>query len=169
MSDRGKLTYERCRELLKTLLSQLQASIGEDLLAVALFGSVARGEGGETSDLDLLIVHRGPSEGMPDRFVEVLRTLRQSQEYRGLASKGFLPDPYPVFFNGAQLAKHPWLLLDILDHGIILYDRTGILRRELDRLQERLRVLGARRVALPGGSWYWDLKPDWKPGEVIEL
>lgn len=169
MSDRDRLTYERCRDLLETLLSRLQENLGEDLLSVALFGSVARGEGGQTSDLDLLVVHRGSPEAMPHRFVEVLRRLRQSQEYRSLAGQGFLPDPYPVFFTGAQLAKHPWLLLDIVDHGVILFDRGGTLRRELDRLQDRLRLLGARKVALPGGRWYWDLKPDWKPGEVIEL
>jgi len=29
--------------------------------------------------------------------------------------------------------------------------------------------LGSRKVILGNGSWYWDLKPDWKPGEVIEL
>ena len=159
MSDRDKLTYERCRSLLERLLSQLQDSLGEDLLAVALFGSVARGEGRETSDLDLLIVHRGPPEAMPDRFVEVLRALRQSREYRSLAGEGFQPDPYPVFFTGAQLAKHPWLLLDIVDHGIILYDREGVLRRELDRLQQRLRVLGARKVSLPGGLRKWSSWP----------
>jgi hypothetical protein len=29
--------------------------------------------------------------------------------------------------------------------------------------------LGSRRVELADGSWYWDLKPDWRPGEVVDL
>jgi hypothetical protein len=28
--------------------------------------------------------------------------------------------------------------------------------------------LGARRVWL-GNAWYWDLKPDYRPGDVFEL
>ena len=26
-----------------------------------------------------------------------------------------------------------------------------------------------RRIEMPDGSWYWDLKPDWRPGEVVDL
>jgi hypothetical protein len=29
--------------------------------------------------------------------------------------------------------------------------------------------LGSRRIELPDGGWYWDLKPDWRPGEVVDL
>jgi hypothetical protein len=130
---------------------------------------VARGEGGQTSDLDLLIVHRGRQDAMAHRFVGVLQELRQSPEYRSLTGEGFLPDPFPVFFTRDRMRAHPWLLLDILDHGIILFDREGTLGGEIGTLKERLRSLGARKVALPDGSWYWDLKPDWKPGEVVEL
>lgn len=171
MDDRSerRLTYERCRDLLKRLLVLLEEALGAEVLAVALFGSVARGEGGPTSDLDLLIVHRGRQEAMPERFVQVLQRLRQSAEYRRLQTEGFLPDPFPVFFTAGQLATRPWLLLDIVDHGIILFDRDGALRTELDQIRERLRILGAHKVVLPDGTWYWDLKPDWKPGEVIEL
>jgi hypothetical protein len=32
-----------------------------------------------------------------------------------------------------------------------------------------MRALGSRRVYLADGSWYWDLKPDFRPGEVVEL
>nr|HID13671.1 hypothetical protein [Anaerolineae bacterium] len=76
---------------------------------------------------------------------------------------------HPVFFNEAELADTPWLLLDIQDHGIILYDPHAILQRKFESLRRRLRELGSRKVVLEDGSWYWDLKPDWKPGEVIEL
>ncbi len=51
---------------------------------------------------------------------------------------------------------------------ISLYD-MGILERRLDQLRGRLRQLDARKVIHADGSWHWDLKPDWRPGEVIEL
>jgi hypothetical protein len=38
----------------------------------------------------------------------------------------------------------------------------------LNRLDHRLKQLGARRIRR-GNAWYWDLKPDFKPGEIFEL
>ena len=42
------------------------------------------------------------------------------------------------------------------------------LRDALDRFAARLAALGARRK-WRGSAWYWDLKPDYRPGEVFEL
>jgi hypothetical protein len=38
----------------------------------------------------------------------------------------------------------------------------------LECLRKKLRQLGAQRKRM-GKVWYWDLKPDYKPGEVIDL
>jgi hypothetical protein len=38
----------------------------------------------------------------------------------------------------------------------------------MTRLRERLATLGARRV-WRGNAWFWDLKPDYQPGDVFEL
>ncbi len=53
--------------------------------------------------------------------------------------------------------------------------REGVLKlveRSRDLLGERLRArmaaLGSRRRSYLGHP-YWDLKPDWKPGDVIDL
>ena len=63
----------------------------------------------------------------------------------------------------------PWLLLDVCDHGIILFDPRAVLACKLASLRLRLRELGSRRIELADGSWYWDLKPDLRPGEVFTL
>jgi hypothetical protein len=68
-----------------------------------------------------------------------------------------------------DLVRHPWILLDIAHHGVILYDPASVLERELDAVRQRIAALGSTRVELPDGSWYWDLKPDWRPGEVVDL
>ena len=39
----------------------------------------------------------------------------------------------------------------------------------LERLRARLEELGSRRIELDDGTWYWDLKPDLRPGEVVTL
>jgi len=55
----GKLGLETYRPLLNRLLALLQEQMGDHLLAVALYGSIARGQGKPASDIDLLIVVRG--------------------------------------------------------------------------------------------------------------
>ena len=50
----------------------------------------------------------------------------------------------------------------------ILHDPDRCLAEVLDRLRARLRELGSRRV-WRGDAWYWDLKPDYRWGDVIEL
>ncbi len=56
-------------------------------------------------------------------------------------------EPYAVFRTETELADTPWLLLDICDHGIILFDPRHVLARKLASLRLRLRELGSRRRA----------------------
>jgi hypothetical protein len=49
------------------------------------------------------------------------------------------------------------------------YDRDDFFQDRLNGLQRRLRELGARKVRRDGGTWYWDLKPDWHPREIVIL
>jgi predicted nucleotidyltransferase len=157
------------RALVERVVGHYRQALGDDLLAVACFGSVARGEPGPGSDLDLYVVTREPVAVLLDPRLEGVRRLRQSPEYQILARQGYRPDPMAIFHTAAKLATHPWILLDIADHGVILYDPARVLARELEAVRRRLRELGAKRVERPDGSWYWDLKPDWRPGETVEL
>ncbi|MGH7332323.1 MAG: nucleotidyltransferase domain-containing protein, partial [Candidatus Rokuibacteriota bacterium] len=147
----------------------LRARLGEDLLAVALFGSVARGVGHATSDIDLLVVHRLSARDPLKLFVDAVLALRRTPEYRTLEAEGFLPEPAPIFLTPERLSEHPRVLLDVLDHGVVLHDPQRLLDETLKRLRQRLDVLGAKKVTLEDGTWYWDLKPDWKPGDIITL
>ncbi|GAB4108464.1 MAG: hypothetical protein Kow001_05830 [Acidobacteriota bacterium] len=58
--------------------------------------------------------------------------------------------------------------MDMLDDAKLLVDRGGFFRRRLARLRRRLEELGARKIRM-GDRWYWDLKPDYQPGEIFEL
>jgi len=95
--------------------------------------------------------------------------LDTSIEYRTLVRAGYQPVPSPVPHSVDDLRRHPWILLDIVHHGVILYDPESVLVRELDAVRRRMAELGSKRVELPDGSWYWDLKPSWRPGEVVDL
>ncbi|MBI4608307.1 MAG: nucleotidyltransferase domain-containing protein [Candidatus Rokubacteria bacterium] len=165
---RGEIS-EAWKALANRAVAEYREALGEDLLALACFGSVARGAPGPDSDLDLYVVTRSRVSSLIDPRLEPLTRFRETPEYQRLAREGHRPDPMPVFHSVAELAKHPWILLDIADHGVILYDPEGVLNRELEKVRCRLRELGSKRIERPDGSWYWDLKPDWRPGELVEL
>ena len=86
-----------------------------------------------------------------------------------MRARGVPTKPMPVFRSEAGLADTPWLLLDIAHHGIMLFDPRGVLTKKLAYVRKRLAELGSRRIELADGSWYWDLKPDLRPGEIVAL
>lgn len=167
-SDPGRIPGA-WRPLIERIVSAYRAALGDDLVAIACFGSVARGEPSAASDLDLYVVTRSRVSVLLDRRLNRVRSVRQSAEYEGLVALGYRPDPMPLYHTVEKLLTHPWILLDIAHHGVILHDPEGVLARELEAIRQRLRELGSRRVVQPDGTWYWDLKPDWRPGEVIDL
>ncbi|MEZ8220288.1 hypothetical protein GG496_000455 [Candidatus Fervidibacteria bacterium JGI MDM2 JNZ-1-D12] len=131
--------------------------MGQRLLAVALFGSVARGQATEESDIDLLVVvNEKPSNALQ----ECLLVRRQVEPYP-------LRRISPIVTTPEMLRQNFLILLDILDHGIILHDPEGVLGDLLSRLKRRLEEWGSKKVQLPDGSWYWQLKPDRKLGETL--
>jgi len=161
--------YGNYKVLLGNIVGFLEFYFRKDFLSCALFGSVARNEALPESDIDLLIVHRSCSYRPMDKFLKLLKDLEEDMEYKRLKKQGYFPDPYPVFLDEKELERNPLILLDVLDHGIILHDDDGILDKRLFSLKKRLQELGAEKISLSDGSYYWDLKPDWKPSEVIEI
>ena len=164
-----KIGYEVYENYLQSFCNRLKASFGnEGILSVALFGSVARGHARLDSDIDLLFVHREVDFNPVHRSIDIAFALKEEGEYKCLVGQGLDPQPSCIFMTERELWNRPHILLDILVEGILLYD-VGVLESRLRALRERLNTLGSKRVALPDGTWYWDLKPDWKPGEIIEL
>ncbi|MDE0043139.1 MAG: nucleotidyltransferase domain-containing protein [Candidatus Poribacteria bacterium] len=164
-----KIGYEDYENYLQSFCSRLKASFGgERILSVALFGSVARRQARPDSDIDLLIVHKKVDFNPAYRSVDIAFALKEEDEYKNLVGRGLDPHPACIFMTEGELWDRPHILLDILVEGILLFD-IGVLESRLRALRERLNALGSKRVALPDGTWYWDLKPDWKPGEIIEL
>ncbi|MEI6238988.1 MAG: hypothetical protein WCR51_01230 [Planctomycetia bacterium] len=74
----------------------------------------------------------------------------------------------PVFKTPQELAAGSPLYLDMTLWRIVLIDRAGMLEAFLEGLRERMQALGSRRVPFKGGA-FWDYKPDFRPGEVVEL
>ncbi len=85
-----------------------------------------------------------------------------------LARDGIAVELSPVLRTPEDLRIASPLLLDLTEDAVLLHDEGGILAAALDDLRRRLRRLGARRVWI-GTRWYWDLKPDYRRGEIIRV
>jgi hypothetical protein len=141
------------------------AGLGPRLISIVLFGSVARGEATESSDIDVLVVAGGFPWSLSARRHELFALYAPAREARGLP-----------FVEWNLVTKTPEearftspLYLDMVEDGRLLFDRDGFFVGVLDGLRARMRELGSRRVFLPDGSWYWDLRPGFRFGEEVEL
>ena len=153
--------------VLSALGDAAQAHYGDRLRALAVFGSVGRGTAGPESDIDVLVV----ADDLPRGRLARVREFDAVERALAAAFAGStirLPPLSPIFKTPAELEAGSPLLLDMIGDSVVLADRTGVLRARLDRLRARLAELGARRI-WRGNAWYWDLKPDYRPGDVIEL
>jgi predicted nucleotidyltransferase len=160
---------ERYDRLLERLIGGLHAEYGDRLIAVAVFGSVGRRTPREDSDVDVLVVARDLPDGRFSRVAEFERVeARLETALREVHPDGVPVWLSPVFKTPAEVSQGSPLFLDMVDDARLLFDRDGFLARELARLRARLQALGARRRWL-GNAWYWELKPDLRPGEVIDL
>lgn len=131
-------------------LQALSSGLGDRLVAVALFGSRARGGGGEESDWDLLVV----AEGLPESPLE-----------RQVSLKGLLPPGCEAVSllprTPEEFEDHvPSLYLDIALDGKILYDPQGYLSERLSRLRRLMEDLGLyREWTEVGQEWRWRRQP----------
>lgn len=151
-------------DLLQMLADAARAHYGDNLVALAVFGSVARGTPGPESDVDVLVVCRDLPPGHTRRIEDFLRLEdRIAGHLDALARRGIHTTLSPLIKTPAEVEAGSPVLLDMTRHAVVLYDPEGFLRNVLWRLERDLATRGARRVE-QGSRWYWDLRPD--PGPL---
>ncbi|MGQ0734798.1 MAG: nucleotidyltransferase family protein [Acidobacteriota bacterium] len=160
---------EHVEQLIDELTTHVRRHYGHRLVSLVVFGSAGRDTMRPDSDLDLLIVADGLPNGRMARvedFAPVETAL--ADRLKAGRERGFATECSPVFKTPEEVLAGSPLFLDMVDDARVLHDRDGFFAGALDRLRERLARLGARRI-WRGNAWFWDLKPDYKPGEVFEL
>lgn len=151
------------------LLTACERVYGERLVAVVVFGSAGRGSPGPDSDVDLLVIADPLPSGRIPRVQEfgAVDELMATHVDRAWQN-GIYMRLSPVFKTPDEVRRGSPLFLDMTEDARVLYDRGGFFAQEMEHLKVRLRQLGARRI-WRGSAWYWDLKPDYKPGEVFDI
>ena len=140
---------------LESALETLKSQLGNDLIAIVLFGSRARGKRGRSSDWDLFIVAEGLPENPFDRQL-VLRALLP-RDAGGISIVAKTKKEFESNF--------PSLYLDLATDGIILYDSQDYIKNKLDVIRGIIQKAGLKRQRRRDSLiWQWEKKPagDWR-------
>ncbi|MGC8543492.1 MAG: nucleotidyltransferase domain-containing protein [Vulcanisaeta sp.] len=149
-----------CWSMIDDLRNRVSGLVNDRFVAVLLFGSLARCEAGERSDVDLLVLHRGLGGIDPVR--------RRRAIY--LAVSAFLRD-YPLtvidmdindFLSPGIITP---LLLNIYWDAVVLLDKTGTLEEFLRHVRRRIVESGLKRIK-DGKAYYWVLP---RPMERVKI
>lgn len=137
------------------VVESLKQALNDNLIAVVLFGSRARGEADESSDWDLLVIARDLPQKLFQRHLHLKKMLPDS--WRGhVAILAKMPQEFE--------AHLPSLFLDIALDGIVLYDTDRYMTDRLMYLQHLIQVRGLRREQTGTELiWRWQKFPglDW--------
>jgi predicted nucleotidyltransferase len=155
--------------IVEHLVDVCKVVYGPRLVSLCVFGSLGRRTPRPDSDIDLLVIAEGLPSGRIRRVAEFGAAELQLQgELESARALGLNPFISALFKTPDEALRGSPLFLDMIEDGRILVDRDGFFGELLASFRRRLERLGARRV-WRGPEWYWDLKPDYVPGEVFEL
>jgi predicted nucleotidyltransferase len=142
----------------------------DSIKSLVLYGSVARGNPGSDSDVDLLAVIDNGKDVRPafNAMMKIEREGPTAKELEHLENEGIHTHISILPMSLNRLASHPFVLLDIVDEGLAIYD-DGAFESEAIKIKRNLKRLGAKRVFLGDRDWYWDLDPSYSVGAVVEV
>ena len=148
-ADQGTISSKH--SMLDPVIAGLQKELGDDLVALVLFGSRARGDHRPDSDWDLLLIARH----LPDKPFQRHLYLRRAlpADWRGHVA---ILAKTPAEFE----AHLPALFLDIALDGIILYDTDAYVASWLARLRQLIQQQGLYREGRGKDLiWQWQEFP----------
>ncbi len=133
----------------------------ERLISLIIFGSYSRGTYTPESDIDLLLIVEGLHKRKMKRIEEFIDNVEEKIKNVPHYISPIIKTPEEILYGSP-------ILFDMVDDSIVVYDKNDFFKRKIDNLKMKFKELGSKRVFL-GTRWYWILKPDLKPGEIIEL
>lgn len=157
----GEVSKLDVREIKTIATGSLLDRFGQDLEAVVLFGSCARMEAVERSDIDFFVVVQGlPKEPVRRRYVvydaltPVLRKFKRDVSVIEVDAKDV----------GRQITS---LLINIAHDGVVLYDRDGRIKSLFNKVKSAVKKAGLVRYKTCEGTYGWKPGQELKPGEVF--
>lgn len=165
------MNFEHYKNLLLEFKEILFEKVGENLVSIVLYGSVARKDAKKTSDIDLLIILEYEKDyfNMLKPLMDSFKELKKKEVYKKFLKKGIKPYLSFLVFSKKEALKNRWIYLDMLEDAIIIYDKNKFFEKKIKEFERKLKKFGSRKVKLPDGRWYWEIKPSLKAGEIFEI
>jgi predicted nucleotidyltransferase len=142
--------------LSQAVVGKLNEKFGDNLAAVALFGSAARCEADERSDLDFLVVLRGIPKGLQRRY-EVYEPIHEAVTMQSRQTDVTVIDLDEEFIMNTDVEITP-LMLNIASDALILYDPEGKLASFVEHVLKLIQVAGLERYRTRDGKYGWKPK-----------
>ncbi len=121
-----------------------------------MFGSVARGEADERSDLDFLVVLRGIPKSLERRY-QVYKPIHDATIQTGRGRDITVIDLDDEFIRNEDVEITP-LMLNVASDATVLYDREGELASFLERVRKLIEIAGLERYKTKDGKYGWKPK-----------
>jgi predicted nucleotidyltransferase len=147
------------------VVEKLREEFKDHLVAVAIFGSVARGEAGERSDLDFLVVLRGIPKSLERRW-QVYKPIHEAVIQTGQVKDITVIDLDEDFIRNED-AEISSFMLNIASEASVLYDRNRELASFLERVRKLIEIAGLERYRTKDGKYGW--KPKHGVLQVVEV
>lgn len=142
MSQPDPLTQQ-----LQPVVTALREALGDDLIALILFGSRARGDARPDSDWDLLLI----AENLPDRPFARHLSLTKKLPLAWRSQISLLAKTVAEFETAV-----PSLFLDIALDGVILYDPNNYALNRFRYLKQLIEKKGLYRNQQDQElTWHW--------------
>ncbi|MEM1549711.1 MAG: nucleotidyltransferase domain-containing protein [Candidatus Methanomethylicia archaeon] len=141
------------------------------LVSMVIFGSIARGEAKPNSDLDVLVIVKGLPEKYSERIRQVIEILDDVREVKLWLwrEKGIFCNIEFIVLTPDEASIIQPVYLDMIDNSILIYDKNDFFKKILEGFAKKLSELGAEKVVLPNGKWFWRLKSQVKWGEAVTI
>ena len=139
----AQVNIEKMESILNHILRESNRRWGQDLVSVIVFGSFARGDAYEHSDIDLLIIVKNLPKGWRERG-----TYELSLERLGLTwntpLQVILVEPEEIRLAIDNVMP---LLLEIRESYRHLFDRDMFFQKEMKHFEKMMIRRGVRRLA----------------------
>jgi predicted nucleotidyltransferase len=140
----------------QAVVKKLREKFADHLVAVAMFGSAARGEADERSDLDFLVVLGGIPRNLERRY-QVYKPIHDATIQTGRVRDITVIDLDEEFIRNEDAEITPFML-NIASDAIVLYDREGELASFLERVRRLIELARLERYKTKDGKYGWKPK-----------
>jgi len=140
--------YKKLKEKMTELIEKIKNSYNEHLLAIVLFGSAARGDFSQSSDIDLLLILKDSIASKRQRILDFYEKVGYEFESHFLS---------PIILTKKEMKQFSSFYVGILKDCQVIYDNGNIVRELIKLIDEKKQKKEIIEKELKGTT-YWIIK-----------